>query len=428
MNTTIKKTLTICIPLFLLLSGNITLGDSNIHTNLSEDRPYEIDEELVLLRGDHYLEIQTNENVPSFHIQYAFPPDYGYQIPVLFELENDTTAEILHHKIINDIYEPNKLINFTIGSINAGEKVLLHFYFWVLVKNEQYNDFPNFVRIPKKENLPENTIKWLTSTEVVQKDRLLIKMRSWQLRGLSNNLIRLAERIAAFTRWHRYGIYLFQLYTGLFGSQDAFTALLRNGECPGRSHLGVALFRAQNIPARVLMATVQNTFWYQMHWMTEYYLPGYGWVLTDVHKASTPHEPKKQIIMRICHPWDENNTRTDYIFKRMNAIENWFWIDHEAVTPVYIDCDEGSKCNMVNKHEILTDEFTAGYAMYLTKMVFHQYQQYLGMNLSGNNLLHFQNATEYQKQAISKFLSNDLPDQFILFIEKAYDEYKQINI
>jgi len=51
--------------------------------------------------------------------------------------------------------------------------------------------------------LPEITKTWLVSTNVVQKDNFLIKLRSWQLKGFNDNLIRYAGRIAPFIHDHR---------------------------------------------------------------------------------------------------------------------------------------------------------------------------------------------------------------------------------
>ena len=83
---------------------------------------------------------------------------------------------------------------------------------------------------------------------------------------------------------------------------------------------------------------------------------------------------------------------------------------------------------MFSESEVTTDSFTADYAFFLTQMVFHQYQQYLGMNLTGENLEHFQNAVSYQKQAIDELIDSGDPDEYIYFIDKAYDEYKEIDL
>ena len=82
---------------------------------------------------------------------------------------------------------------------------------------------------------------------------------------------------------------------------------------------------------------------------------------------------------------------------------------------------------MFSENEIMTESFTADYAFLLTQLVFHQYEQWLGENLVGKNLMHFQNATCYQKQAVGDLCTSDNPLEYIYLMGKAYDEYKEIN-
>jgi len=133
-------------------------------------------------------------------------------------------------------------------------------------------------------------------------------------------------------------------------------------------------------------------------------------------------------VNRVCYPEDEEDTKTDYIFPLMKGEERWIWVANEKVYPYYVDCDEGSKSQMFNESEITTDSFTADYAFFRTQSVFHQYEKYLGMNLTGENLEHLQDAISYQKQATSELQENDDINEYIYFIDKAYDEYKEIDI
>jgi len=385
------------------------------------------EKELHLLRVEHVLVLNAADDADTFNLRYVFPPDYQYQAPIFLEILEDSTANILHYQIEDDVNEPNKVVNFTIGNIAKDESVLIHFSCWVLVKNHEYGDLPEYVKFPKKCELPEETKIWLSSTEVVQAKSFLIKHKASQLRGVSNNLVRFASEIAPFIKEHNYLLFVLQLNLGIFFSQDAITTLLINGENIGRSHLGCALFRANNVPARVLLALPDQTFWTQMHYMFEYYCPDYGWILIDPTRGKTPYEPRRQVINRVCYPEDEDDTKADYIIPLMKGEERWLWIDNENVYPHYVDCDEGSKSKMFSENEVITDSFTADYAFLLTQLVFHQYEQWLGENLVGENLMHFQNATCYQKQAVGDLCTSDDPFEYIYLMDKAYDEYKEID-
>jgi hypothetical protein len=386
------------------------------------------DRELYLLRGEHYLYINASKNLTDpFHLKFCFPPDYNYQVPILLEIFDDTTADILHYCISPDKNEPNRVIDFTIAPMKKEEGTLLHFSCWVLVKNHEFEDLPKYVRMPKKHQLPKETRTWLVPTKVVQVNNVFIKRKAEQLKGLSNNLIKYAKRVAFFIKYHRYPLFIIQLKLGIFFSQDAVTTLFINGENVGRSHLGCALLRTYDVPARVILAHNDQGFWTQMHYMIEYFCPGYGWVLIDSTKGKTPYATKRQIINRICFPEDEWNTKRDYIFPLMKGEERWLWIDNRNVHPWYKDCRNGSKSQMFTEGNITTDSLIADFAFNLTREVFHNYENYLGKDLSNENLEHFQNALFYQKEAMALFLEKDI-SAYIYFMNKAYQEYSEIKI
>jgi hypothetical protein len=424
MNTCHKKNFTLFSVLLFLILSLSPIVYSNEFTDLEKYDLVSLNEviELSLLRGEHYLYIDATENVDSFNIKYAFPAELYYQFPIIMEIINDTTADIIDYKIENDTNEPNKIVNFTIGPMQKNEQVLIHFNFFVLNKNNDFSDIPTKVKVPKKDQLPPETIKWLSPTKVVQKNRILIRLRARQTRILTNNVLKIAKRIALYCRFHRRWLYILEYRLGLYRSQDAFTTLLLSGECPGKSHLGVALLRANKIPARVLLANRDYQFWYEMHYMTEYYLPNYGWVLTEVHSGKTPYETKKQIILRICYPEDENDTQTDFIYKKMKGLERWLWIDNENIKPYYEDCKNGSKCCMFRENEIVTDKVYGDEAINITKNVFNKYEYYLGMNLTGDNLNHFQNATSFQFEAINELKESNDIFVYILYLILANEE------
>jgi len=427
MKSSLKNTITFCIALLFITSivtPMLVGGDVLPKRKSNED----LKKQLYLLRVEHYIYINVSEDVGTFHIRFSFPPDYQYQVPLMLEIYNDsTTSEIIYYQIENDTYEPNKIINFTIGSMEKDEGMLLHFSCWVLVKNHDFSDLPPYVKIPEKCQLPEDTKIWLVSTKVVQTNSLLIRHKARQLHGLSDNLIRYAGRIAPFIKYHRFGLFVLELHSGLLLSQDARTTLLINGENVGRSHLACAFFRIYDIPARVLLVNNDQGFWTQMHYMVEYYCPDYGWVLVETTGGKTPYETKRQVVNRVCYPEDEEDTKNDYIFRFMNREERWLWIDNNNVSPYYVDCDKGSKSQMFSEANVSTDQLTANSSFALTQIVFHQYQKYLGANLSDKDLQHFQNATLYQKHAIQELQESNVLG-YIDDLNLAYAEYMNITI
>ncbi len=382
--------------------------------------------DLYLLRVEHYLELAANEDTSVFHVKYVFPPDYGYQTPIILEVFNDTNIEILNYRIDEDKCIPNRVVNFTLPGMHKGEHKLLHFTIWTLVENFEFQDIPSNISFPSRKELPEETLVWLQPTKVVQVYNPLIILKAKQLRRNSGDVFDYAKKVARFIKYHRFLLFLLELRTGVFLSQDAVTTLLINGENVGRSHLACALFRSQNIPARVLLANNDQGFWTQMHYMVEYYLPNYGWVLLDSTKGETPYATKRQIINRICCIEDEMNTKRDYIFPLMTGEERWIWLDTDKIQPYYVDCREGSKSQMFQEAEITVDEFTSRYAFLKTKLVFHSYEHFQGSTLDDEDTLHFNKAVSYQRKAVHILAEDEDIYQYMYYMDKAYNEYLEI--
>lgn len=422
-----NKLIAICIFLILLKSVPTPIIANNC-TYQVIDQNIVREKQLFLLRSEHYLYIKAFENVSEFHIRFSFPPDYNYQVPIMLEILNDTTTNLIHYQIEDDVNEPNKNINFTIRFMNKDEKILIHFNCWALVINHEFEDLPEYVRIPKREELPEYTKRWLTETEVVQLNRTLIKLHAIKLHGLNNNLIDFAGKVAQFIKEHRYLLFILQLKLGLFLTQDSITTLIINGENVGRSHLACSFFRLNDVPARVILVHNDQGFWTQMHYMVEYYVSNYGWVLLDTTKGETPYDYKRQIINRICYPEDENNTKHDYILPLMKGEERWLWINNDQVKPYYVDCDNGSKSQMFTEGQISVNNTEADYVFHLTESAYCYYELFLGVNLSGGNLIKFNNAYSAQKNAIFELKDNYDLVEYINEMLYAINEYEKIMI
>ena len=425
MNIAKQKTLifiTIIVLLLVATPSNNAIQDSSL--NFFSNPPTK---ELHLLRVEHYLELEAEKNTQEFTVQYVFPPDYNYQVPIAMDLLNETTAEVISYQIEPHGITPNRVINFTIGSMQKEQHSMLHFSIWVLVENHDFSDAPKDIKIPQKstEN-PLETRQWLSRSEMVQIHRLRIKYYANRLQGENDDILSYAKNVSIFIKEHRYAFFLLQYYTKTFFKQDAMTTLLINGENVGRSHLACALLRTKNIPARVVLAHNDQGFWTQMHYLVEYYIPSYGWVLLDSTNGKTPYPTFHQIINRLCSIEDEENTKQDYITRFMKGEERWIWINNEHVKPYYVDCKQGSKSQMFQENILSVQPFAADYAFFRTQNVFNQYEKYLGSPLSTDNELHLQQAIQFQLQACNTLADTGNINDYVFYIEKAYDEYKSI--
>lgn len=379
---------------------------------------------LHLMRNENYLYLKATSFVPICNVSYVFPPEYQYQTPVFIEILNDTTTALISYTIINDTEAPNKLVVFTLSNLTEHQTVMIHFNSWALVNPTDFKDLPRYVRFPRLRDLPRDTWQWLTPSPVVQSRSITIRHTARQLAHGTTNLLRYADRVVWFTHHHRELFYALQLRLGTLKGQDAKTVLRRSGDCPGRSHLAAALFRAQGVPARSVMVSQHDPYWVQMHYMVEYYCPGIGWILTQAHGGKTPVVQDNDLILRICGPTDERHTVHDYVFPKMTGEEQWLWIDSHQVKPLYTEAMDASRQTLFLPGNQTTDPATAAYAFSLTQMVFRRYQPLLGANLTGENLQHYNNATIAQHSALLSF-PTDLAD-YLSLMSLAYQEYQQI--
>jgi hypothetical protein len=416
--------------LFFLLSFSPIIHSLEISTNKKDsiEMISNDEQELTLLSGDFYLTMVSTANTDSFNVRYAFPMDYHFQVPLFLYLANDSTGKILDYQIENDTDGINKIVNFTICPLEKDEKVKIHFAAWVLVKNDKFDDLPSYVKMPTEDELPEETKQWLVSTDVVQVNNPLIKFRARLLKRITDNQIKLVKKIARFTRWHRSICFYLSCRTYFWFSQDAVTTLLLSGDCPGKSHLGCALLRANGIPARVIYGIPLYPSWYGSHSMIEYYVPNYGWVYSEIPKGYTTYEPKKRFNLRISFPWEENNTDHYDQSERIIGMHRWFWIDDEDIEYFYYKPSEGYNSMMQCREEnnILTDYNIANEVFQKTREIYYLYEFYQQIDLVGDNLIYYQNATSYQKDAIFELSVSDNLNDYLFYLEKAEEEYNKI--
>jgi len=430
----VRKGLTTAI--FLLLLGALLPISAPGSGSICADSGTELD----LLHGEVLIYVKADNDITSFfNVTWAVPPNYENQAPVLIDVRNDTSADVLGWDVINDTNPPNKVLKFLISPLRKGEQVSIHFDYFVLVKNKRYEDLPDHVKIPTEDELPDDTKIWLASTKAIQSDNALIKLKAFALRYKSDDLTQLAENIVKYTSSPKIVRVMFWQLALIFGYltnlffhgeswqwakySDAVSSLFFGGSCTGRANLGTALFRANGVPAKDLIVTPVSTgknFWFQAHYMCEYYCPDYGWVPAETTLGITPYEPKNYIILRVNYPKDENlaGNGNDYY----GGCEPWFWIDN-ANARVWWLPKSGTRGWL--EKGITTNPDKADLAFNLTQNVYELHVRCMGMNLSGEDLLHFDSAISAQKNAIECFKQSDITG-YLNNMTIAYNEYREI--
>lgn len=393
--------------------------------------------ELDLLHGEVLFYVKANDDITSsFNVTWAVPPNYENQAPVLIDVRNDTSAGVIGWGVINDTNPPNKVLKFLISPLRKGEQVSIHFDYFVFVKNKRYEDLPDYVKIPAESELPDDTKIWLASTKAIQSDNILIKLKAYTLRCKSDDLTELAEKIVKYTSSPKtLRLMFWYLACLLFPGErspwvkylDAVSSLFFGGSCTGRANLGAALFRANGVPAKNIIVTpvfAGKDLWFDAHYICEYYCPDYGWVSAETTLGITPYEPKNYITLRVNYPEDENlaGNGNDYY----GGCEPWFWTDN-ANAKVCWRPREGSGTRGWFEKEITTNPDRANLAFNLTQNVYELHVRCMGMNLSGEDLLHFSSAISAQKNAIECFKQSDITG-YLNNMTIAYNEYREITM
>jgi len=82
----------------------------------------DLEKDLYLHYGRTNFTFLALENVESFNFIHAIPPNYENQAPILFNIRDGTTVNIIGCMMYNDTNYPNKIINFTVGPMKKKEK------------------------------------------------------------------------------------------------------------------------------------------------------------------------------------------------------------------------------------------------------------------------------------------------------------------
>lgn len=390
---------------------NITLTvEDNDGETATHTETITVGTSICLLCGEFKYQLEALADIDSFNFTCAVPCKYEDQVPIFFEICNDTTANITKYEMFSQ-EDPNNVVNFTIGSMRKDEKVLIHLKYWLLVKNKYYDDLPNYVEIPGMEELPNYTKTWLTSTAAIQANNSEIIEKAELLRNNNSNLVEVAQNISEFLSNVPYT-------SGI--PQDALSTLYYGGVCTGHANLGTALFRANGVPAKNLIVIPTGGIWLQWHFISEYYCPNYGWVWVETSLGQTPFEPKNNIVIRVNYPEDENEAGINY-----GGVEQIYWVPTDNVSVSYGNPSEDSYTKALIETEIFTSSENANNSFLIALEVYSFYMKYIGKELSSEGMQHFENALNAQRNALERLRECDI-NGYTEYMNIAYAEYNLI--
>jgi hypothetical protein len=455
--------------IFLILGYNLNVSAFVDQINC-QSLENDLEKDLNILYGQHIFTIYAIETVSCFNLYHVIPLIYEDQVPLFLRLGEETTANIVSYKIEDDTNEPNKIINLTIGQMNKGHKAKIHIEYWVLIRNKDFKDLPEYSDMPKKEDLPLDTKIFLDSTEPVQSENIFIKIKAKKLlRDADNNLIKYSENVVKFSHLNRrirsplgfelgfllissslpnilYRLnpekysyldkLLFNLY---FISQDielenlnivirqgmlndALSAYFFGGHCVGASNLVAALLRANEVPTKQLIVNSDKkskTTAAVIHYICEYYCPDYGWVRTDSRFFNyiVPISYNESIVLKVIYPEEEDLAGSGMKGKGGMVPFYWFSDDNMSIGGIIERC-WNEKIITVNKN-------ISNNVLELTRDIWELFSNYLGKDLGYEKNKNFENATEFLQEAIKFFKESDF-DGFFSNLNSTYNELLKI--
>jgi hypothetical protein len=346
--------------------------------------------EVVLTQWIGSYSVRARNNNESCQLYCHIPVVQDGQSPVMVnEVWSEPSGKVAGFTINKNYTGLNALLAIEFDDLSLDEKVTVFFNVTTLIKSNNYEDIPTSLDIPAEDMLPDEVKKWLESTEFIQSDHWRINLVAHVLKGFDNDLIKTANHVTFFT-----GNII--RYKGYF-SQDALSTLRRHfAVCTGKADLGVALLRANGIPARVLMV-------YPTHYIIEYYAHPYGWIRSETTMGQMPYPNQRYTVAYEAYPEDETSSHV------VNGLSPYlgviaYWGTSNPKVSFGIDY---SNWSMPTNHEISASEDTINEALHLTKKAWSYYMNYTGSDLTETQTSLYHDAITFQETAISCFLQDD---------------------
>ncbi len=402
---------------------------------------------IYLLKGESLIFLKANSAVSNSSFKYVSPLNYGDQIPIYLRIQGD----FLSYIILIDKKSKNQLIKFVLPPMEKNEQIKIRIQYWVLNINKMHKNLPSKKSFSKNNFFPEETKKWLVSTESIQSNNFLVKFMSNILKGINKDILWYAKKVAFWNAYHgliTIGIKMRMVFNPFLNKyfmpdkhwwyiEDALSTLLFGGLCAGRANLIAALLRNKGIPARVVICTPtymgKEFLLDSQHYAVEFYCPDHGWVRTQ--SGVMPHPSKNNIALRIITPDEENISGGPFSF--YGGMHPWFWIDHEEIFL-------GKPPNELMEYKIpdtkqVGSTLSRGFIEKKMKIPNHVLDEIINIcsdnwkfftknvgRCDNDNRLLFNEGLECQEKAINYFNESDFPN-FFKSIKKANQEYLKIH-
>jgi hypothetical protein len=278
--------------LFIMLWNRCDLTEDNTDPEPEEITYPRIN--LITVAGDLRLTERPAEDtyIVYFHIPIAFED----QAPVFLKINGDG---LLNYRFVR-FAPPNLIAAATVQH----DATTLNWEGYVLVRElmDPSSGLPSSVPFPSQDQIPGDIRRWLRSTSCVQVDAPLVQETAAGVRDGTSDIQGLSRAIAAYCRNN----IPFNFNHTPMGFSAVY-ALKWGNSCTGHAHAGAALFRANGIPARILLNFIPGYSGnLDMHWVIDYHITGHRWIKMETTANQIYLPSRKCVVVMVCEPAYEN--------------------------------------------------------------------------------------------------------------------------
>ena len=344
----------------------------------------------------------------TYEIYFHIPISFEDQVPILLQVD---CPHLIDFRFL-ELNPPNII---GVARLRKSDTTHLVWTSWVLIKENFYTDLPQNIPMPTVDQLPDSVKPWLQPTDCVQIEDPFVQTKASIAKGSATTL----DQLAANIRSYDMGIPWEFPHSPFSG--DALYAMKWGCSCAGHAHAEAAAFRANGIPARILLNIPQDANqWMDHHWISEYFVPNYGWVKMETRNGTHVNWPSQMTIVTFaCNPEDEFP-----VFQPMGVENQWHSSD-PALGMLDPNWDLAHRSWNVTSFGADSDSIVQAYD--LTKLVFSSYTHCWGISLDSaqHNLL--QSAYSAQQTALADFEANDLAS-YIRDMQSALSLYNSMTV
>jgi len=330
-------------------------------------------------------------------VRLAVPILTEDQSPIFISVETDPSEYLLDYKVRQET-GLNQVVEVKLKP-TRDKIVEIRWIAYMLAKPKDYSSLPKNSLILTN---PERSVEeWIKPQPSVQSTAAEIVSVAKGLLAQDRSLWKTSENVLA--------------YMGNVqprgGVQDALNVLRTKGAvCNGFATLSCALLRANGIPARVLTVMPVGKK-LAMHYLTEFHMPGYGWVWLEPSFNSLPHQPTEDVVIGVVYPQDDLGT---------GSLDRGVYTSRDII--LTLNNPETSEMGGLNSTQIMSFTASNEEAVDAYEETVKTWESYL-TNVNGRSLAEKERILKHLIEGLAGFKARDRAS-YLEFIEDLTKYYE----